>query len=137
MTTGGPLNLPSRPGFCAAGQRRLCRHADRAALLAEDDEVSPLQRAQNWGNYRLIQAGRSSQPVARITLPPQDAYSPARRVYVDDVLSFSPAHGLADHRPLGSIMRARLKGYEPASRFRHEMNVQPRVEPRSVDEIPD
>jgi hypothetical protein len=75
--------------------------------------------------------------VARITLPPQDAYSPTRRVHFDDVLSFSPAHALAAHRPLGSIMRARLKAYDRLARFRHEMNVQRRVEPRGIDEIPD
>jgi hypothetical protein len=77
------------------------------------------------------------RPVARITLPPQDAYSPAWRVHVDEVLAFSPAHGLAAHRPLGSLMRARLKAYEPSARFRHAMNVRPCGEPRSIDEIPD
>jgi hypothetical protein len=77
------------------------------------------------------------RPVARITLPPQDAYSPARRVYFDDVLSFSPSHALAAHRPLGSIMRARLKAYDRLAQFRHEMNVQRRVEPRRIGEVPD
>ena len=75
-------------------------------------------------------------PVARITLPRQDAYSPERRVYFDDVLSFSPSHALAAHRPLGSIMRARLNAYDRLALFRHEMNVQRRVEPRGIDEIP-
>lgn len=77
------------------------------------------------------------QTVARLVLPVQEAYSPARRVYVDDVLSFSPAHALAAHRPLGSIMRARLKAYTPSSNFRHQMNTQPKVEPRTIESIPD
>jgi hypothetical protein len=77
------------------------------------------------------------RPAARIVLPPQDAYSPARRVHFDDVLSFSPSHALAAHRPLGSIMRARLKAYGRLARFRHEMNAQRRVEPQEIGEIPD
>jgi hypothetical protein len=77
------------------------------------------------------------QPVARLMLPAQDAYSAARRVYADDVLSFSPWHGLAEHRPLGSIMRVRREAYEASSRARHARNAQPRAEPRSIAELPD
>ena len=76
-------------------------------------------------------------PVARITVKPQHAYSPERRVCVDEVMSFSPWHGLTAHRPLGNVMRARKKSYEGSSRFRHTMNVRPAVEPKSVTEIPD
>lgn len=77
------------------------------------------------------------RPVARITIPAQDAYGPARRVFADDALSFSPWHGLAAHRPLGSIMRARKRAYAALSKFRHEMNARSRVEPRGIGEIPD
>jgi hypothetical protein len=77
------------------------------------------------------------EPVARLTLPAQDAYSPARRVYADDVLSFNPWHCIEEHRPLGSIMRARIKAYEASTHFRHEMNAQPRTEPRDIAELPD
>lgn len=77
------------------------------------------------------------QPIATIVLPQQDAYSNTRRIYGDDVLSFTPWHALAAHRPLGSIMRVRVQAYERSSKFRHEMNGVPRVEPRSIDEVPD
>lgn len=77
------------------------------------------------------------RPVARITIPAQEAYSPARRVYADDVLTFTPFQCLAEHRPLGSIMRARKRAYEDSSRYRHEMNAVSRREPRSIDELPD
>ncbi|MCW7537075.1 catalase family protein [Aquabacterium sp. A7-Y] len=76
-------------------------------------------------------------PVAKLVLPAQDAYSPARRVCGDDQLSFNPWQGIEAHRPLGSIMRVRIKAYEASTRFRHEMNRQPRLEPASLDEIPD
>ena len=75
--------------------------------------------------------------VARLTLPAQDAHSPARAAYFDDVLTFRPAHTLAAHRPLGSLMRARLTTYQALSAYRHERNGQPEVEPASINDVPD
>ena len=77
------------------------------------------------------------ETVARIVIPVQDAYSPARRVYGDDVLSFNPWHAITAHRPLGSIMRVRKLAYEHSSQFRHAMNVQPRMEPAQLSDVPD
>jgi hypothetical protein len=76
-------------------------------------------------------------PVAKVDFPPQDAYSRARQVFADDRLSFTPAHSLAAHRPLGSLMRGRLKAYGAIAALRAELNAARRVEPRSLDEIPD
>jgi hypothetical protein len=76
-------------------------------------------------------------PVAKITIPAQEAYSPARRVYVDEVLSFNAWHCIAEHRPLGSIQRVRMQVYEASSRYRHQMNQQPQAEPHSIEEMPD
>ncbi len=75
--------------------------------------------------------------VAHISIPPQDAYSPARQAYYDDVLSFQPAHALAAHRPLGSLMRARLRTYQALSAFRHGQNGVRQVEPVGIGEVPD
>jgi len=76
-------------------------------------------------------------PVARIVARPQNAYSVQRRVYVDEMLSFSPWHCLAAHRPLGNIMRARLHAYNGSAEFRHSANGREMVEPRSISELPD
>jgi hypothetical protein len=76
-------------------------------------------------------------PVAEVVFPPQDAYSRSRQVFADDRLSFTPAHSLAAHRPLGSLMRGRLKAYGAIAALRAELNAARRVEPRSLDEIPD
>jgi hypothetical protein len=76
-------------------------------------------------------------PVAEVAFPAQDAYSPARRVFADDRLSFTPAHSLAAHRPLGSLMRGRLKAYGAIATLRAELNATRRVEPRSLNQIPD
>jgi len=75
-------------------------------------------------------------PVARIVIPAQDAYSPARQVYFDELLSFNPWHALADHQPLGNVMRARRKAYTVASQYRHAMNGRELLEPRSLEQIP-
>lgn len=76
-------------------------------------------------------------PIGKITFPPQDAYSAPRRAFADEVLSFNPWHCIEAHRPLGSIMRSRIRAYEASSHFRHKMNSQPLVEPRDIGEIPD
>ena len=76
------------------------------------------------------------RPVARLSLPAQDAYSPERQTYVEEVLAFCPAHSLAAHRPLGSIMRARMRAYEVLGKARRRENSRPIREPRSIAELP-
>jgi hypothetical protein len=76
-------------------------------------------------------------PVASITVHPQNAYSPERRLYFDEQLSFNPWHALAAHRPLGNIMRARRQVYAMSTQFRHSANGQPMVEPKTASDIPD
>lgn len=78
----------------------------------------------------------SQGSVARVVLPAQDAMSEPRRAYADDVLSFRLAHSLAAHRPLGSLMRARLKTYRALSNVRHARNATPEAEPRAIAEVP-
>lgn len=101
--------------------------------LCTDLEAMPVEDASiEWDEKKSPYL-----PVAKVVIPAQEAYSPARRVFVDEKLSFNPWHTLPAHRPLGSIQRVRVKVYEASTRFRHEMNMQPRVEPRSIDEMPD
>lgn len=76
-------------------------------------------------------------PVARITLPRQDTTSAALRTYAEDVLSFNSWNGLADHRPLGSINRLKLRVYDESSKFRHRTNKIDEVEPTSLSDVPD
>ncbi|MGV9868836.1 catalase family protein [Rhodococcus koreensis] len=77
------------------------------------------------------------EPIAKITFPAQDTDSPARLAYADDKLLFNPWHALADHRPLGSINRVRIKAYEASTALRHKMNNTQPVEPRDIAELPD
>ena len=77
------------------------------------------------------------QPVARLRFPVQDACSPARQAFVDERLAFCPGHGLAAHRGLGSVMRARMVAYPVLADWRRRSNGVEPVEPRSLDEVPD
>lgn len=75
--------------------------------------------------------------VATLVAEPQESYSDARRVFVDEHLSFSPWHSLAAHRPLGNIMRSRLKAYEDIANYRRRAEGREMIEPRVVEELPD
>jgi hypothetical protein len=101
--------------------------------LCTDVKTMPIEDAS-------VQWPESASPyvgVAKITYPVQDAYSPERQVFGDDVLSFNSWRGLAAHRPLGSINRLKQKVYEASSNFRHEKNHMPRLEPTDIAELPE
>jgi hypothetical protein len=72
--------------------------------------------------------------VARITVAPQAAWDDARSVAMDDGLSFSPWHGLAAHRPLGSVNRVRKAAYASSAAARSARGRCPIHEPASSSE---
>ncbi|WP_399085556.1 catalase family protein [Streptomyces sp. BBFR2] len=72
--------------------------------------------------------------VAKLRLPQQDISGPENLAKMD-ALSFTPWRVTAEHAPLGNIMRARKEVYRRSSIQRHELNDQPRAEPRSADEV--
>lgn len=100
--------------------------------LCTNLEKMPVEKA----NTDWDQKESPYQSVARIRLPKQDAYSEARQQYIE-ALSFSPAHSLEAFRPLGSVMRARIRAYPVLSRIRQQGNGEPTGEPVSIDEVPD
>ena len=131
---------------------RLDSHADEdgfrhatVATFGEHDIVFEL-RAQLWTNEETQPIEDASvewptseteyRSVATIRLPRQSAYSPERVRYFDEVMTFRPAHSLAAHRPLGSVMRARLQVYRALSAFRHRENGVAETNPTSITEIP-
>ena len=101
--------------------------------LCTDLDTMPVENA----NTEWSEEESPYRTVARLTFPRQEAYSDARKAYADGDLSFCPSHSLAAHRPLGSIMRARLRAYPEMSRHRRTANGRPLTEPHSIDEVPD
>lgn len=100
--------------------------------IEEKDKDFPIEAAdKEWPEEKS-----PWQTVARITVAPQDSYSDARQLFVDERLSFSPWHALEAHRPLGGIMRSRLKAYEEAIKYRAQRNERIRAEPLDIAEVP-
>ena len=102
------------------------------AQLWTDAETQPIEDASvEWPEHES-----RYRTVATLTIPAQDAYSPARQRYFDEQMTFRPAHSLAAHRPLGSVMRARLQVYRALSDFRHRENGIAEANPSDISEIP-
>ncbi len=106
--------------------------------LDEKDKLFPIEKADTqWPSESEHDKPASPwQTVAQITVQPQDSYSDARQLFVDEQLSFSPWHALAAHQPLGGVMRSRLKAYEEARKYRAQRNAREIVEPTSIDQVP-
>jgi hypothetical protein len=78
------------------------------AAVAWDEAVSPFVK------------------VARVTIPAQKFWT-VERNQLAEALSFSPAHARVEHRPLGSVNRARMRIYKALSEFRHQRAGIPRA----------
>ncbi|MCC0805730.1 catalase family protein [Methylobacterium sp. W2] len=94
---------------------QLCRDLERQPIedptVEWNEEEAPFQR------------------VGLITVRPQDSWEPARVQAVDEGMRFSVWTGLAAHRPLGNINRARNAPYKHSAEFRERFNGCPIHEP--------
>ena len=103
----------------------------RAQLALASDDF-PIEKAdKEWP-----QKASPFRVVGKLTAAPQNTYSEARQLFVDERLSFTPWHSLEAHRPLGGIMRSRLRAYREAAAYRAQRNDRAPVEPESIDQIP-
>ena len=94
-------------------------------------EDMPIEDAQaKWS-----ESESQYRTVARLVLPVQTAWDPAKDGYFED-LTFSPGHGLAAHRPLGGINRARLVVYKALAARRFADNGKKAEVPTSLEQVP-
>ena len=101
--------------------------------LARDAKKQPVEDASAlWDNKEA-----PFETVATIRVPHQLSWTVERAKVVDDEMAFSVWHGLAAHRPLGSINRVRKAAYEMSSDFRSRFNGCPIHEPKTLDALPD
>ena len=98
---------------------QLCR--DLEEMPVEDASAVWSEEASPW------------LPVARLTAGAQMGRGEVRRAAVDDHMRFWPWTGLAAHRPLGSVNRARRETYRMSSEFRARVNRCPIHEPAALD----
>ncbi len=133
--THAPVDLDDKPdglrdAVCAyfagqGGEWELC------VQLCTDIESMPIEDASKvWE-----EAASPYLAVARIVVPSQPSWSDTRAFAIDEGLAFSPWHGIAAHRPLGSIMRLRRQAYAAAQRFRAEKNQRRLSEPKAIADV--
>lgn len=73
--------------------------------------------------------------VATLTVEPQAAWIYGTSERQEDRLAFSVWHGLAAHRPLGAVNRARKDTYKFSADYRERFNGCPIHEPRRLEDI--
>ena len=144
--------VPASDAQRAVSEWRLDPHVDEdgfrhAAIdfFREHDVVFEL-KAQLWADAERQPIEDASvdwpvslspyRTVATLRLPRQDAYGPERVRYFDETMTFRPAHSLMTHRPLGSVMRARLQVYQALSAFRHSQNHVAEENTAGIEQIP-
>ena len=103
------------------------------AQLWTDAEAQPIEDA----SVEWPEEASPYRTVATIRLPRQEAHSDARARFFDEEMVFRPAHSLEAHRPLGSVMRARLEVYRALSAWRHGRTGVSERDPAEASAIPD
>ncbi|WP_375398473.1 catalase family protein [uncultured Sphingomonas sp.] len=74
-------------------------------------------------------------PVATLVVEPQLAWENGVSEDQEDRLSFSPWHGLAAHRPLGSVNRARQDIYQFSAEYRSRANGCPMHQIKALEDL--
>ncbi|WP_315760316.1 catalase family protein [Sphingomonas sp. Y38-1Y] len=95
--------------------------------LCTDTDAMPIEDASvEWD-----EAASPYRTVALLEVAPQAGWGPDAEA-IDEALSFAPWHGLAAHRPLGNINRARKDPYKSSADRRRRANGCPLHEPASL-----
>jgi len=125
-------NSRKTTGYLAEAMETHLRH-EAATFHFEVQRQRDAQRMPIEDAAREWQESESPfEPVATITVPKQHFGSVEHNRFAE-ILSFTPWHTLAAHRPLGSINRLRGRVYEELSRLRNRDNHAPLVEPTLDD----
>ncbi|SMO98344.1 catalase family protein [Paracoccus laeviglucosivorans] len=86
--------------------------------LARDLEKQPIEDA----SVEWAETDAPFVQVATLRVPRQDSWARDQVARVDEHMRFSPWNGLAAHRPLGGVNRARRLPYEQSAQFRAHFN---------------
>lgn len=141
-----PHQLALRDARVDTGRDRDAFRAAMAVTMSKEEAVFEL-RAQLWTDAEAqpiedasVEWPEEASPyrtVATIRLPRQEAHAEARARFFNEEMVFRPSHSLEAHRPLGSVMRARLEVYRALSAWRHERTGVPERDLAGPDAIPD
>ncbi len=133
--SAGLIGLPDASQDVAAWRRTMLDYFARQgaewevrAQLCTNLKTTPIDGSRIWS-----EASSSSQPVARLMIEPQVAWSDERSAVIDDGMAFSSWTGLAAHRPLGDAARTQQARDEAARRVREDKRGRRIIEPHSFD----
>ena len=133
--TGRRIDLSGRPHAIREELARILAQEGGAwtlrAQLCRDLEAHPIEDA----SVVWPESVSPYLPVATLTVAPQASWNETRSRNVDDGIFFSPWNGIADHQPLGNVMRARRSAYLFSATHRTELNGCPLHEPRSLPDL--
>ena len=134
--TGITVHTSGRPdALRQAVNEALVEHGGTWELriqLARDPDKQPVEDA----TVEWKEADTPFVTVATLTVPPQIAWTPMESTRTEDALAFNVWHGLAAHRPLGNINRARNGTYTASADRRGLANGCPMHEARTLAEVP-
>jgi len=116
--------IPDSPDYLREAMRGTLAQGDASfeflvRFRASEDEPIEDPRIPWKGQWRSV---------ATLRIPRQTFLSPAQLELAENI-SFTSWHSLPEHRPLGSINRARKRIYQAISQYRHRENGVPIGEP--------
>ncbi|MFM7052285.1 MAG: di-heme-cytochrome C peroxidase [Planctomycetota bacterium] len=130
-----PMATPAKPAKIDPSQDYL-RQAMVAQIGAEEvvfeflvqRQLDPVKQPVEDSLAEWQESEAPFVRVAILRIPKQDL-STGLDLKVAENLSFTPWHALPEQAPLGGINRTRKVAYETISKYRHQQNGVPRVEP--------
>ncbi len=124
---GRPADEDDPDGFTVSMQDQL-QLSDACFEFAIQRQTDPQTMPMEDGSIEWSESASPFVPVARIYIAEQD-FTSEDQAQTCEHLSFTPWHALPEHRPLGSLNRARRRAYAAISGVRHGLNGVPQVEP--------
>ena len=123
--------------------------SDRPDALREEIDEAMRQQPVEWELRVQLLRDTDAQPiedasvvwdedvspfvaVATVSADAQPAWTDSRAAAVDDEMRFAPWNGIAAHRPMGSINRARKSPYDHSAEFRQRFNNCPIHDPKTA-----
>jgi catalase len=133
--TGSKVNVRGRPDALREDVREVIIEQggiwELRVQLCRDLETMPVE------DPTKLWAEKDSpfQTVATLRVEPQVAWENGRSDWEEDVLFFSPWHGLAAHQPLGSVNRARRDTYAFSGGYRSRVNGCPMHQIKQLEDL--
>ena len=130
-----PVPLHPPPDYLRDAMRTTLDHHGVSFDLCVQRQTDPARMPIE--NASVVWPDALSPPVkvATLHIPEQRFDSPQQEAFAGN-LSFNPWHAVPEHRPLGSLNRARRRLYLELSAERQAMNSEARIEPTGDEAFP-